>query len=945
MITTSLLLAVALHTAMNDQDASVDTRGTATRYPARVLAHADVRELETALTFVDPTDVWVIGELTDEDGGPPAAPTGDATAPATPFGFAEPFPFIENGGQWPERARFLARAGALDAWAERDGLTLRLRARDGGRERGSVVRLAFEQALDTAPVGVDGLAGVHNYFVGDDPERWATGARAFAALEWPELYAGVDLRLRTAHGRLEYDVLLEPDADLDAVVVRVEGARSVARAPDGSLAIETERGTLGQPAPVTYAVQPNGDLQPIDCHFRVIDGERYGFELPERPEGLEVVIDPGLVWSSYLGGSGFDGPSDGGYVGADGQLIGGGHTSSANFPTTPGAYDLALAGASDAFVYRFAADGTALVFATYFGGNGDDRVRDVDVDASGAITVAGETSSTNLPVTGNAIQSTFGGGYDGCVARLSATGDQLLYCTYLGGNGNDGQNVEFVVGLEVDAAGVMTLAGQTNSANFPTTPGCYDPTFDSTATSVGAYDAFMTRISADGSTLLYSTFLGGSHVEYGYDVALGEGNEIVVVGDTASDNYPTTPGCYDPWYAGQGEDVFVAVFDPAGNGPADLLYSTYFGGDVNDIVFAVDVGPTGEPTLGGWTYSDDLDTTPGAFRESAEANTQHFTCRIAPEGNGAADLVYSSYYGGPQTSTPYVLGFTVYVDVDENDLVTLTGDTSSDAFHVTPCAVDDTYPGIGSMGIYWGDVFVLRLQFTGQGQDDLLYGTYYGGIGHDRGFYLGRMAGDRVGVSVYQLDGDYQTTSGAYQENYGGGSADSAALVIDLVTNCTDPGTPYCLGDGSGTPCPCGNLGDGSLPAAGCANGQYASGAMLGATGIASVTNDTVVLIGEHTEHSQSGLFFQADNDLSPGQIWGDGLRCAGGNLKRLGVRFSDGTGYSDTSAWTTPISVKAGNVAAGDTKYYQLWYRNPAGSPCGSDFNASNGYAVTWLP
>jgi len=96
---------------------------------------------------------------------------------------------------------------------------------------------------------------------------------------------------------------------------------------------------------------------------------------------------------------------------------------------------------------------------------------------------------------------------------------------------------------------------------------------------------------------------------------------------------------------------------------------------------------------------------------------------------------------------------------------------------------------------------------------------------------------------------------------------------------------------------------------------------------------------------AESGLFFQANNDLSPGNVWGDGLQCAGGGLKRLGVRFSDGSGYSDTSGWATPISVKAGNILAGDTKYYQLWYRNPYMSPCGTQFNASNGYAITWAP
>jgi len=159
------------------------------------------------------------------------------------------------------------------------------------------------------------------------------------------------------------------------------------------------------------------------------------------------------------------------------------------------------------------------------------------------------------------------------------------------------------------------------------------------------------------------------------------------------------------------------------------------------------------------------------------------------------------------------------------------------------------------------------------------------------------------------------------------------------------PGTPYCFGDGSGTPCPCGNANDGSVPESGCANGVFASGAHLTGTGVASVGADTLVLSTSGQEPNNSGLYFQANNDLTPGLIWGDGLQCAGGQLKRLGVRFADAGGYSDTSGYTQPISVKAGNVMAGDTKYYQCWYRNPVNSPCASEFNASNGYAVTWTP
>jgi hypothetical protein len=171
---------------------------------------------------------------------------------------------------------------------------------------------------------------------------------------------------------------------------------------------------------------------------------------------------------------------------------------------------------------------------------------------------------------------------------------------------------------------------------------------------------------------------------------------------------------------------------------------------------------------------------------------------------------------------------------------------------------------------------------------------------------------------------------------------------IDVVLNYNvvpDP-VAFCFGDpGSGTPCPCSNDNDGSVPGSGCANGAFASGAKLTSSGVASMSADTLVLATTGLEPSNSGLYFQANNDLSPGNVWGDGLQCAGGDLRRLGVRFSDATGYSDTSGYPHTISAKAGNITPGDTKYYQCWYRNPLNSPCGSDFNASNGYAVTWLP
>ena len=172
------------------------------------------------------------------------------------------------------------------------------------------------------------------------------------------------------------------------------------------------------------------------------------------------------------------------------------------------------------------------------------------------------------------------------------------------------------------------------------------------------------------------------------------------------------------------------------------------------------------------------------------------------------------------------------------------------------------------------------------------------------------------------------------------------ANALAYVAVGADPGTGFCFGDpGSATPCPCGNDNDGSEWWSGCANGVFPSGAQLTGSGTASLSADTLVLLTTGLEPYLGGLYFQADNALLPPLNWGDGLRCAGGQLRRLGVRFADPQGHSDTSGLPLPISVRAANVAAGDTKYYQCWYRNPTGSPCANDFNASNGYEVTWGP
>jgi len=312
--------------------------------------------------------------------------------------------------------------------------------------------------------------------------------------------------------------------------------------------------------------------------------------------------------------------------------------------------------------------------------------------------------------------------------------------------------------------------------------------------------------------------------------------------------------------------------------------------------------------------------------------------------------IYSDNYSLSPTAASALVAFmqaggNVYMEGGDCWAFDSEASTYCPAFGILP--IDDgTGDALDIKGINGTIAEGLQMQYTGDNNwmdhiDNLtgavrifrnLTPTYRMGIAYDSGTYRS------IGTS-FEIGG---IGSGAGVNN------------IDLVTVITDyfgltstePGVAYCSGEvGVGTPCPCSNDNDGSVPGAGCANGVFASGAYLSGTGVASLAADTLVLATTGQEPSNSGLYFQANNNLFPGNVWGDGLQCAGGGLIRIGVRFADATGYSDTSAFAFTISGKVGNITAGDTKYYQCWYRNPAGSPCGNGFNASNGYAVTWAP
>jgi hypothetical protein len=673
-----------------------------------------------------------------------------------------PFAFVANEGQWSDAAKFVARRGGLAARFERDAIVLALESgRRAGSGRGLLVRLVFEGAERAATVeGRERQRALHHYFLGSDPAAWRTNVPSFAQLLYRGVKPGVDVRVREAEcglEGLEYDVELAAGADLSSFVVRCEGIDEVAVASDGSLELATALGPIRSPPPTTWQQREDGTRAPAACRFRRIDARRFGFEADALDRSRPLVIDPQLAWSTYLGGS-FDDNLLAVTVDPQGFVDACGSTSSLDFPTTPGAFATGRNGTSDAVVVRFdpAQTGSAqLLWSTYFGGGGADAARSISVDANGLVTIAGDTTSSNLPTTANAFSTVLSGSSDGFLARFDPSQSgaaQLLWSTYFGGTGTETARIGYG---GVDGAGVVTIAGVTSSSDLPTTAGAFSTTFGG-----GARDHFIARLDPSLSftaELLYSTYLGGSGDEgsdapsFEVDAAGG----VTIGGATASSDFPTTTGAYDTTQNG-GLDGYVARLSLASQGPADLLASTFLGGTKDDAVLSLRLDATGAIVVTGSVVSRDFPTTTGAFDTTPNGlvgQIDAFVSRL-DAGLGGTALLYSSYLGGGSGTE---LGSSVAI-TSTNEVI-IAGFTASLDFPTTM--------GGYKLGLTGNsDAFVVKMLLAGKGKADLLYSTYFGGLGDET------QAGDR-GVALDERDfpffvgqtksNDYPTTTGAYQ--------------------------------------------------------------------------------------------------------------------------------------------------------------------------------------
>jgi hypothetical protein len=353
------------------------------------------------------------------------------------------------------------------------------------------------------------------------------------------------MAVRGEGGNLKYEFRLKPGASVKDVRLGYRGAEGLSVGTGGDLLVRTSLGVLKDAAPVSYQLI-GGERVPVESRYVLKGNGGYGFAMGAYDPRYPLVIDPGLAYSTFLGGTSRDEGS--GIAVREGKAYVTGLTGSADYPTTPGAFDTTFNGSTDAFVTKLNASGSALVYSTFLGGTDFEKGLGIAVDRRGRRAhVTGFTSSADYPTTPGAFDTTIDG-FDVFVTKLNASGSALNYSTFLGGS-------DFDLGLGIAVRGDngdnAYVTGRTFSADYPTTPGAFDRTFNG-----GVVDAFVTKLNASGSALNYSTFLGGASDDGGFGIGVDERGMAYVTGGTDSPDYPTTRGAFDTTWNGN-EDAFV----------------------------------------------------------------------------------------------------------------------------------------------------------------------------------------------------------------------------------------------------------------------------------------------------------------------------------------------------------------------------------------------------
>lgn len=655
-----------------------------------------------------------------------------------------PFSFERNQGQTDPRVTFLARNGGIRIYLTPTEVVFNLpevttpvRMLFGGANRAPQV------------MGEEPLIARTNYFVGGDPSRWNRNITHYGKVRYRELYPGIDLVFYEKDGLLEYDFIVAPGADPGRIRLEFTGTDQISMNENDQVVLQVGGDSMIQQIPATYQdvqgqrqtvetrqfLDDSGGIgftlsdylpehtlviDPVMSFARFFGGsgedeiklttDRHGNifitgssstpDLPvsenslDYPESMFEVegnrlafvgkFDPTgsqLIFLTYLGGSKIS-TAHGIHVDSEGNVYLAGRTEADDFPVRNALQTHFAGGTDDIFLSKLNPDGTSLIFSTYIGGSGYEFARAMALDSSGSIYLSGEVTSRDFPVM-NPIISQFSSENDEqdiFVTKVSPDGARIVYSTYLGGSKNDlGHD------LKVDAEGNAYVTGLSNSSDFPTNPGAFQPAFRGGE----GDDAIVVKINLAGTGFVYSTFIGGTGDDESRGIVIDNSGNAIITGYTRSRDYPTM-NAMQSGFAGGTHDIIVTSLNAQGSG---LRYSTYLGGSGNDFGRGIALDQAGNVYLTGFTTStQDFPLQQPLQERYAGGDADAFIMKLDPMGRR---LLYSSYHGG----SAYERGRDMTVDAFGNILI--SGHTVSQDFPVKPGS-----PGYGGGP---ADAYILKL--------------------------------------------------------------------------------------------------------------------------------------------------------------------------------------------------------------------------------------------
>jgi len=763
--------------------------------------------------------------------------------------------FEPNVGQAGPEVGYVARGSTYTLYLSSGEMLL-------AAKNQSPLRMELVGANPSARMGGEDLqASTSNYFVGNDPSKWRSFVPNYGKVRFPELYPGIDLVCYGHDGNLEYDWIIAPGADPQKIRLVFDNPDRVRIDKSGGLAIMLGKNEYRHKKPVVYQEVAGKRIEVAGKW--VLHGKEAGFRIGAYDRKQPLVIDPVLIYSTYLGGSGLD------YayaiaVDKVGNTYVTGSTGSTNFPTTTPLQG-SLKGTADVFVTKINAHGSAKLYSTYLGGGGMDAGNGIAVDSQGEVYVTGSAGSFDFPMMG-AIQGTWGGSGDAFLTKLNANGSALVYSTYLGGSA-----IDYGTGIALDPPGNAYITGVTFSTNFPTV----NP-FQ--ATKGAQQDAFVAKINPGGTAWVYVTYLGGNNVDEGYGIAADTSGNAYVTGYTASTNFPLQ----SPYRSSNAAsvDAFVTKINPAGSA---LVYSTYLGGSATDYGEAIAVDSSGNAYVTGVVGSTDFPVV-NPMQLHLAGGDDAFVTKINPAGSA---LVYSTYLGGGSVDQPFALA------IDQSGNAYVTGRTNSSDFPLTN-AIQVTR--------FAFDMFVTELNAAGTAR---LFSTFLGGSGSESGRGIAVDGLGNIHIAGEGTSTNFPVVNAIQMTNGGGGGQD--ALVMLIGNN--SPLLPYVFSDFAG-------------------NGR--SGALLYDS--SSGQSYSALSNGDGTFSYTSNLINAGFNILVTGDFNGDAkadliVYNSQTGLAYIGIGAGDGTFQFQSLPWSPGWDTVATGDLNGDGKTDVALYNSNTGT------------------